>query len=143
LGAVRLYEKCKENVELLKKTIDERIEEYGKVPVDVDYYAIGGTATTLASLDAGLEVYDEKVVDGRCISYKRVCDLFAILKNNSVAERIEKLHVDSKRAEIIVGGTYLLKCIMEKFGIKKVIVSEGDNMLGYLKKNVLGEKYGR
>ena len=143
LGAVRLYDKCGENENLLEKTISERIDEYGEVPVDIDYYAIGGTATTLGMLDARLEIYDENVVDGRIVDYKSVVEIYENLKNTTITDRIEKLHINPKRAEIILGGVYLLKRIMEKFDIKRITVSEGDNMLGYLKKRVFGECYER
>jgi len=32
---------------------------------------------------------------------------------------------------------------MEQFKIEKITVSEGDNMLGYVKKKILGESYER
>jgi exopolyphosphatase/pppGpp-phosphohydrolase len=63
------------------------------------------------------------------------------LRSLSVEERIEKMHVNAKRAEIIVGGVYLLKRILERFNIPKVTVSEGDNLLGYVKKKIYGESY--
>ncbi|MBE5742110.1 MAG: hypothetical protein E7360_02180 [Clostridiales bacterium] len=143
LGAVRLHDRCGEDENLLKTAVDERIEEYGKVPVDIDYYAIGGTATTVGMIDARLLVYDENVVDGRRIEYSKIVEIYNTVKNLTVSERIEKLHINEKRAEIIVGGIYLLKRIMEQFKIEKITVSEGDNMLGYVKKKILGESYER
>ena len=54
LGAVRLYESCGEDESMLAKTISQKLLEYGKVPQYIDYYAVGGTANTLAFIDSGL-----------------------------------------------------------------------------------------
>lgn len=141
LGAVRLFDCCGETEQKLDEIITKKIEEYGEVPKYVDYYAIGGTATTLGFIDSGLEKYDEKVVDKRVLTMDRVDEIYRKLSRLTVSERIEKLHINPKRAEIIVGGAYLLKRIMQRYGIERVTVSEGDNLLGYVKKKVYGESY--
>ena len=141
LGAVRLYDSCGEDEQKLDEMIEKRLVEYGEVPQYVDYYAIGGTATTLGFIDSGLEKYDENAVDGRALTVDRVNEIYLKLKSCSVSDRIEKLHINPKRAEIIVGGVYLLKKILERYGIPKIVVSEGDNLLGYVKKKVYGESY--
>ena len=111
------------------------------MPQYVDYYAIGGTATTLGFIDTGLEKYDENAVHGRVLTVERVNELYLKLRSYTVKERVEKLHINEKRAETIVGGAYLLKRILEKFNLPKVTVSEGDNLLGYVKKKIYGESY--
>ena len=141
LGAVRLYDWCGEEEEKLDEVIEKSIDEYGKVPQYVDYYAIGGTATTIGFIDAGIEKYDENIVDGRVITLERLGEIYQKLRSLSVEERVKKLHINPKRAEIIVGGVYLLKKIMLKFGINEVTVSEGDNLIGYYKKKICGEGY--
>ncbi len=141
LGAVRLHDCCQEDEQKLEELISKKLEEYGKVPQYVDYYAIGGTATTLGFLDTGLEKYDANAVDGRVLTIEKLNELYLKLRSLTVQERVEKLHLNSKRAEIIVGGAYLLKRILERFGLPQVTVSEGDNLLGYIKKKIYGESY--
>ena len=141
LGAVRLFDFCGEDEQKLDELITKKLEEYGEVPQYVDYYAIGGTATTLGFLDTGLEKYDENAVNGRVLTVEKLTQIYLKLRSLSVEERIEKMHVNAKRAEIIVGGVYLLKRILERFNIPKVTVSEGDNLLGYVKKKIYGESY--
>ncbi len=141
LGAVRLHDSCGEDLQKLDKTISKKIEEYGEVPQYVDYYAIGGTATTLGFLASGLEAYDENAVHGRALTVEWLNEICLKLSSLSVKERVEKLRLNAKRAEIIVGGAYLLKSIMERYGISRVTVSEGDNLLGYVKKKIYGESY--
>ena len=141
LGAVRLFDCCGEDEKKLDELITKRLEEYGEVPQYVDYYAIGGTSSTLGFLDTELERYDENAVHGRVLTVQRLNELYLKLRSCSLQERVGKLHVNAKRAEIIVGGAYLLKRILERFNIPKVTVSEGDNLLGYVKKKVYGESY--
>ena len=74
---------------------------------------------------------------------KKVEDLIDKISSLSLLERAEKLRIDEKRAKVIVCGAYLLKCIMKEFNIQEITVSEGDNILGYLKKKVFGEGYER
>lgn len=138
LGAVRLKDLCGEDEGKLKEVIDGRIDEYGKIPVTT-YYAIGGTATSLAAVCLGLKKYDCDRVNGSEFTYETVCKAYETIKNSSIKDRVEKLNITPKRAEIIVGGVYLLKRIAERIPLKRIIVSENDNMLGYVMKNVYGK----
>ena len=141
LGAVRLYDFCGEDEEKLKKVVDEKIKEDGKIPTGVNFFAVGGTATTVGAVDSALVEYDENVVHGRVITYSKILEIYQKIKNATYEDRINSLHIKVKRAEIIVGGVYLLKRIMEEFEIDKITVSEGDHLLGYVKKKILGEGY--
>ena len=143
LGAVRLFDKCGEDESLLGEEIEKRLVEYKEVPQYVDYYIIGGTASTLGFVDSGQEKYDENVVHGRRLTLSRVEELYQKIKSCSLKQRTDVLRINPKRAEIIVGGVFLLKSIMKKFSIPFVTVSEGDNLHGYLKKRIYGEGYER
>lgn len=138
LGAVRLKDLCGEDEGKLKEIVDGRIDEYGKIPI-TDYYAIGGTATSLAAVCLGLKRYDCDKVNGSAFSYETVCTAYETIKNSPVKDRVEKLNLTPKRAEIIVGGVYLLKRIAERIPLSEITVSENDNMLGYIMKNVYGK----
>ena len=129
---------CGEDEGKLKEVIDGRIDEYGEIPVTT-YYAIGGTATSLAAVCLGLKKYDCDKVNGSEFTYETVCKAYETIKNSSIKERVERLNITPKRAEIIVGGVYLLKRISERIPLKRIIVSENDNMLGYVMKNVYGK----
>lgn len=143
LGAVRLYGKCGNDLELLDEVIEERIGEYGRVPAGVKFYAVGGTATTLAALDLRLAVYDSSRTDGHVLTVNDLEEDYKLIISNDVCGRINKLHIDEKRAEIIHCGAYMLLKIMKKFHIEEITVKESDNLQGYLKKRVYGEGYGR
>ena len=143
LGAVRLYGKCGDDENKLKKLVDARIVEYGKVPTELDFYAVGGTATTLAALDMRLDKYDENKVDGYVLTRAALEKDYALIVAADRQTRIEKLRIQEKRADIIGCGAYLLLEIMRTFGIEKVTVKESDNLLGYMKKRFLRESYAR
>lgn len=143
LGAVRLYGTCGEDAVKLEKLVSERLPEYGDVPKNILYRALGGTATTLAAMDIGLEKYDADKVDGYVMGYVSVERAYSLLRALNRREREDILHIPEKRSDIIVCGAYMLKRIMETFGIERVIVSESDNMLGYYKKRVYGVAYER
>ena len=143
LGAVRLYDACGEDLKKLDELIDKNLDFYGKVPQYVDYYVIGGTATTIGFIDSGAREYQEKLVDGRRITVSKINSIVDELSSKTIEQRIEKMHINPKRAEIIVGGAYMLKKIMERFNVSVVTVSESDNLLGYLRKKVFGEGYAK
>lgn len=138
LGAVRLRDLCGEDERKLNELISGRIGEYGDVPA-ADYYAVGGTATSLCACFLRLETYDPDKVNGTVLTYGQVEEVYREIKSRTVAQRINELKINEKRAEIIVGGVYLLKRIMSEFGIEKITVSENDNMLGYLRMKRLAE----
>lgn len=143
LGAVRLYGKCGDDEDKLKNLVDARIVEYGKVPTELDFYAVGGTATTLAALDMRLDKYDENKVDGYVLTRAALEKDYALIAAADRQTRIEKLRIQEKRADIIGCGAFLLLEIMRTFGIEKVTVKESDNLLGYMKKRFLRESYAR
>lgn len=137
LGAVRLKDLCGEDEENLKRLIDGKIGEYGEIPESVDFYAVGGTATSLCACFLGLDKYDAEKVNGTVMSYGQVLGTYDKIKSLDAEERVKKLKISEKRADIIVGGVYLLARIMSEFDIKKITVSENDNMLGFLIKRGL------
>ncbi|MDY2879464.1 MAG: hypothetical protein SOT34_00795 [Candidatus Borkfalkiaceae bacterium] len=141
LGAVRLFDACGEDIGKIEKTVSALLPEYGKVPAEVDYRAIGGTATAIAAIDLRLVKYDWKAVNGHLLTAEAVGRNLSLLRSLSVKERISRLHMTPKRAEIIVGGAAFLLMIMQYVGLSSVRVSESDNMLGYLRKKVFGEGY--
>ena len=138
LGAVRLRDLCGEDEDKLESLINGRIGEYGNVPA-ANYYAVGGTATSLCACFLRLETYDPDKVNGTVLTYDDVERVYREIKSCTIEERINGLKINEKRAEIIVGGVYLLKRIMSAFGMEKITVSENDNMLGYLRMKGLAE----
>lgn len=100
-------------------------------------YAIGGTATAIASLAAGLEpsvmtpaLSRGRAADaGRSAAYQR--------RDGKVpVENRKKIPLLGKRAEVIRFGAALLEECMVCLDAPSVITSDADNLEGYLLQRV-------
>lgn len=131
IGAVRLLDSCGRDGSKLASAIDEKIGEYGKVTIPVDLYGIGGTITSLAAVKLKLKDYDPEKVNGCILHSEEVGEIADNLLTLSVEETTERYCLNEKRAEIIAGGAMLVYKIMKKINVKKIIVSESDNLEGY------------
>lgn len=132
VGVVKLFEKCDNDKNQTQKEVDERINEYGKIPSQ-DFYAIGGTATSLAAISQALSPYDPNKVHGYKLTASELERLTDNLFDLSVEEKRNLKGLQPQRAEVIAGGALLLLNLMKKIGIEYITVSESDNLEGYLR----------
>lgn len=138
LGVVRLKDRAGRDKALLQKIIDEETEKYGDISrFNVQLYAIGGTATTLSAVNQRLETYMPEKVHLSTLTYTQIENLTDIFLTADVQEIKAMKGMAEGRADVIGGGSLLLLKIMQKFGVDKVIVSESDNLEGYLKRKIL------
>jgi exopolyphosphatase/guanosine-5'-triphosphate,3'-diphosphate pyrophosphatase len=91
---------------------------------------VAGTATTLAALDLGLEVYDRARVHGHRLTLDAVRTQLARLAALPLEERRELPALDPERAPIIVAGAVILRETLAHFGLDAVGVSEHDILDG-------------
>ena len=99
-------------------------------------YAIGGTATAIASLAAGLtQRYDARIVTGRALTLGEVRRINAEMGRIPVENR-KKIPLLGKRAEVIRFGAALLEECMVCLDAPSVITSDADNLEGYLLQKV-------
>ena len=138
VGAVRLKDACGEDKQKLKNYIDEKISVYGTVPY-CPMTLIGGTATSLAALEYGVEPYDPKVIHRSTLTAERIGFWAEKLLSMKQSERLLLKGMDRKRADILGGGALLLYEILKKIQAEKVSVSETDNTEGYLMIKLRGE----
>ena len=131
VGVVRLLDTCGRDMDKLKAKTREAVQYFQDAPKLEKVYAIGGTATTLASLALGLEVYDSEKITGTEINLQQMQGLVNTLSALSV-EETEKLPCMPKgRAEVILGGAVLFVSLMEYLQISSICVSDRDNLEGY------------
>ncbi len=108
----------------------------GEAPADDELPApkrlvgVAGTVTTLAALDAGLEVYDSEAIHLRTLSLKSVKELVARLSAMTTAERAALPCVQPGRAPVIVAGAVIVMAAMETLGYDMLTVSERDLLDG-------------
>lgn len=132
IGAVRLKDLCGEDRAALACVIAEKTAAFGRVPPTAELYAIGGTATSLAALEKEVEPYDPAQIDGTVLPAECVQAWADKLLSLSQEERLRLRGMDPRRADILGGGVLLLRAAMAAAGAEKIVVSERDNMEGYL-----------
>ena len=135
IGAVKIKDECGQDFFAVKNFVLNKVIEYGEVPLST-FYAIGGTATSIVALVLELEVYDSKKVDGFILDKNTLSNLVEKLFSMTIEERKELKGMHPPRAEVIAGGASLLLEIMNKVNINTLIVSEKDNLEGYLVKRL-------
>ncbi|KXZ40592.1 exopolyphosphatase / guanosine-5'-triphosphate,3'-diphosphate pyrophosphatase [Alkalithermobacter thermoalcaliphilus JW-YL-7 = DSM 7308] len=142
IGALRMTEKILKNdlvndskikqlneyiTDNLKGTI-EKIKEFDINKV----VGIGGTITTLSSVDMNLETYDMEKVHLSTLSLDKIENMLNKFKKMKV-EDIKKIKgMYPKRADIITAGTCILMNILKMLNIKEVTISEYDNLEGLI-----------
>lgn len=134
IGTVRLYDLAGRDKEKLLKVIKEKVKDYGAFTVgeNIKMYAIGGTASRLASIKNNLKEYHPEISDGTIITLEEMYNLADKLLSMSV-EEIRATTICGSSAEIVGGGCLLIAEIMSKLGIKEITVSEKDNLEGFVR----------
>ena len=132
VGAVRLYDACGRDYDKLNGFITAALAEYGEVSACGAMCAIGGTATTMASVALALEKYDPAVIDGTRIGVAQAGEMAKKLLSMPVDEVRKMRGMDPRRADIIGGGSLLMYRIMRMLGLNEITVSERDNLEGYV-----------
>lgn len=136
VGAVRLFDTCRDKKELLDEAISGAISPLATCEPTGTVFAIGGTASTLACIARGEERYSADL-GGTRLSCGFVRDTACRLLQMTAEERKKVRGVEEKRADVIAGGAYLLAKIMEILRLNDVVFSDADNLEGYLQRNVI------
>ena len=131
IGAVKLFNLCGQDKEKILDLVKKYVDEYGEIPQSA-FYGIGGTATSIASMDLALKEYDTNLVHGHAISINKILKLRDKLLDMSVEEKRNIVGLQKDRAEVIAGGVALVYEILKRANAQKIIISESDNLEGYL-----------
>ena len=132
IGTVRILDAAGRDLNKINSFISGRIKDYGKKDFsDYDIYAVGGTASRLAAIKHGVREYNAEVLHGTVLTAREVENFSKLLTKMSVDE-IRQTTICTKSADLIGGGAALLAAVMENFNIKKITVSESDNLEGYV-----------
>ena len=132
LGAVRLFDLCRDDAKSLQETIAPYLKALEGTPKALPVFGVGGTATTLASVFLKLETYSSAAVQGFSIKAEELHALAVRLLSLSAEERKRLPGMDTRRADIIGGGAFLLASVVNTLGADELIVSDSDNLEGYL-----------
>ncbi len=131
-GAVRLTQKFAQNRAGIEKYLEQNLRAFNSQKTN-DFCAIGGTATSIASMLLELENYDSKKVHNSLVNIKQLSELVDKLFSMTINQRKSIVGLQKERAEIIGAGALILLKIMELNSISQIRISESDNLEGYLK----------
>ena len=138
VGVVRLKDACGRNVDTLNSYCNVQVQAFDNAPAFHTAYAIGGTATTVGAQILGLIEYDSNAVTGTCITEGILQAFIDKLSLLTVEETAALPCMPKGRADVLLGGTVWLLCVMQRLGLKQIIVSDRDNLEGYaVKKGLL------
>lgn len=120
----------------IAKVTDWACALFAEVPFsqaeDLVFYAVGGTATALAAIDQHLAVYSEEKVQGYILTHGTIQKMMDWMGKMTLEERRHVIGMEPRRADVILYGLAILSAFFKASGQKRVIVSEADNMEGYL-----------
>lgn len=130
LGMVRLIDLCGENRADIERYVTEHVGAFGKVGARFPV-AIGGTATSLASMALGQKEYDPREIHGYVLSRAALAALTdRIFASKDRLADFPTLSI--KRARVIGHGAIMLSALASHLGVDSFTVSERDNLEGYL-----------
>ena len=105
-----------------------------EVPPDAHGASLGiataGTATTLAMLDLGLDVYDGPRLHGHVLGRDGIEAQLRGLAAMDLAERLAIPGMEPGRASVLVAGVLILAVAMDELGLDEIEVSERDILHG-------------
>ena len=145
IGSVRITEKffldngiynyCEENRIKAKEWIKENLKQLEDFKNEnFTLIGVAGTTTTQVSVKEKMEVYDSEKIHLSNLTSKEINDNLDLFIKNINKQEIKGL--DPKRKDVIIGGTIILKEILEYFEKDFVIVSENDNLIGAILEGV-------
>ena len=145
IGSVRITEKFFLNNEIYNYSEENRIkakewvkenlkelEDFKKL--NFTLIGVAGTTTTQVSVREKMEVYDSEKIHLSNLTSKEINDNLNLFIKKINNEEIKGL--DPKRKDVIIGGTIILKEILEYFEKDFIIVSENDNLMGAILEGV-------
>lgn len=132
IGTVRILDAAGRDLNKINGFIKEKIAEYGKNDFSkYEMYAVGGTASRLAAIKHGIRQYDAQILHGTVLTAREI-ENFSKLLTDMTVDEIRQTTICAKSADLIGGGAALLAAVMQNFNIKKITVSESDNLEGYV-----------
>ena len=140
IGSVRITEKfflsngeydySLSNIEKAKNWIFDNLENLNYMKNE-NFFLIGvaGTTTSQISVREKMKIYDSKKIHLADLTYQEINDNLTLFMDK-VIKNEDIIGLDSKRKDVIIGGTIILKSILEYFEKNNLIVSENDNLVG-------------
>lgn len=131
VGTVRILDGAGRDYKKIKEFVADKIKSYPAADFSsLEIYAVGGTASRLGAIKNGIKEYRAEIINGTVLYAEEIHALAERLCNTSV-EEIKNTTICGSSADLIGGGAELMASVMDLFGVKKITVSESDNLEGY------------
>lgn len=140
VGAVRLTERfCRSDpvadveTEALCRTVSAALRRHRPTLAGATQaVGVGGTVTTLAAVDQGLDPYDPERVHGYRMATSRVASIARGLCAMPLAMRARLPGLQPQRADIICAGALIVQTVLEDLEMPDIVASESDLLWGAL-----------
>ena len=106
----------------MKKKIHEYLEEVPRSRESFDMVAVGGTATTLASVELGLQHFVYEKIHHFVLERKTLKSQLEGYRSRPLEERKKIPGLSSARADVILAGGTILYISMERFAVPAVLI---------------------
>jgi exopolyphosphatase/guanosine-5'-triphosphate,3'-diphosphate pyrophosphatase len=100
---------------------------------------IGGTITTMAAVEIGLDPFDPAQIEGFSLTIEAAEDVFRTLATETEADRAFNPGLGKDRAAMIVGGSCVLIETMRQLGLGEIVVSTAGLIEGVAQSLARGE----
>ena len=131
IGVVRLTEGFRTDIEMVERVrsvIDQLEKDLSSAGIIVseDFELVGtaGTATTIAAIKLEMVDYDYRKVNNFTVSGEDIYEIFQRLSRLTPLERLSIKGVEKGREDLIIAGLVIITSIMERFGFKRLKVSD-------------------
>jgi exopolyphosphatase/guanosine-5'-triphosphate,3'-diphosphate pyrophosphatase len=132
LGCVRLTERTlkaspptSSALEQALSAVRSSVGALPRLPSGARLIGVAGTVTTLAAIDLNLDRYDPQRVEGHQLSIESIERISRELRNQSVAQMIERFpQIQPGRADIILAGVLILTEALKHFQTTRITVSD-------------------
>jgi exopolyphosphatase/guanosine-5'-triphosphate,3'-diphosphate pyrophosphatase len=130
LGAVRMTEQFLHSDPVsdkewrkMEKAIRERLSEIPRAEDPVNMVAVGGTATTLASVEQGLKTFDFEKIHRSCLTAEALRNQLLLYRSKTIEERKNLPGLAPARADVIPAGGAILSMAMDALQCPSLLVS--------------------
>jgi exopolyphosphatase/guanosine-5'-triphosphate,3'-diphosphate pyrophosphatase len=130
LGSVRFTEQFlssdpvqEEEWQRMVRKIRELLTRIPHSQVQLSMIAVGGTATTLASVDQGLEEFIPEKIHHSLLTRESLRNQLTLYRSKTIIERKEIPGLHPARADVILAGGTILYLAMEETGSFSALVS--------------------
>jgi exopolyphosphatase / guanosine-5'-triphosphate,3'-diphosphate pyrophosphatase len=130
VGSVRLNEKflgshppAYSQIAQAEVFINEHLDQLNIYLNKRNLIGVAGTITTLGTIKLGSDKFIAEEVDGLMLSINDIEHILNKMSSMGLEEIYSMGNYMEGRADIILPGTLILKCFMNKFGFDKILVS--------------------